>query len=306
MQRSTLDQNIWPWLVATLLAQTAWGAYPVLARYLQTISRLPSMSIIALSTSVALVIVGGLVRQRVQMRDVAWQRLILFAAVVAGRGVSNFLAARFTLAIYVQLITMLTPFIVALLSTAVLHERLPRYTGRALALSMLGVLLIIGSELTGAQTMPLDNRTDWLGISLALLGSFLLALYMLLVRRSAQHRITAETLLVVQLVALAVTGWTGSLLLGESWLPWTQLNAFDWLIFGLVVFGVLIGANVGQIGAIRHLGASLVSSTMAWRLVSAIVVGALLLDERLSSLWQVAGVVLVLVTITWYLWQQRG
>jgi len=43
---------------------------------------------------------------------------------------------------------------------------------------------------------------------------------------------------------------------------------------------------------------------MAWRLVSALLFASLLLGERLSSWVQVLGAVIVLVTITWYLWQQ--
>lgn len=301
-----MESNTGIWLGATLLAQTAWGAYPVAARYLQTISGLPSMSLIALGASIALVVVLALFQARVQWRGLASRQMLIFAAIVVGRGIANFLAARFTLAIYVQLITMLTPFIVALLSTAVLHESLPRYTGRALALSTTGVLLIIGSDLLGAQHMPLANRTDWLGISLALVGSLLLALYMLDVRRSTQKKVRAEELLVVQLTALAASGWALSFLLGESWQPWGELSGFDWFVFGLAAFGVLVGANIGQIGAIRHLGAALVSSTMPWRLVSALLVGGLLLGERLTSLWQWFGVALVLVTVTWYLWQQRA
>ncbi len=44
---------------------------------------------------------------------------------------------------------------------------------------------------------------------------------------------------------------------------------------------------------------------MAWRLISALALGALLLGERLTSLWQVLGAVIVLVTITVYLRRQR-
>jgi len=226
--------------------------------------------------------------------------------IVVGRGVSNLLAARFTLAIYVQLITLLTPFLVALLSTVVWHERLPRYTGRALALGLIGVLLIIGADYFGDQTLPTANRTDWLGISLAAVSSLLLALYMIAVRRSTFHNIRAEALLLVQLFSLSAGSFILSFLLGESWQQWQMIAAFDWLIFGLLTFGVLAGANIGQIGAIRHLGAALVSSTMPWRLVSVLAVSAILLDERLTSVWQLVGVVLVMVTVSWYLWQQRG
>ncbi len=277
-----------------------------MARYLQTVSRLPSMSIIALGSLIALITVGPLLLPRVQWRNLRSRRLVIFALIVIGRGVSNFLAARFTLAIYVQLITLLTPFIVALLSTLVWHEQLPRHTGRAIALGFLGVLLIVGADLFGQQNFPTANRSDWLGITLATVSSFLLAFYMIAVRRSAAHDIRGETLLLVQLFALAVSGLVLSLLLQESWQQWRTLTRQDWFIFALLTFGVLVGANLSQIGAIRRLGAALVSSTMAWRLVSALTVSAILLGERLTSIWQVMGALLVLVTVTWYLWQQRG
>ncbi len=294
------------WLVLTLLAQTAWGAYPVTTRYLQTVSGLPSMSILALGTLLALLAVAVVFLPRIRLHELWSKRLIIFAVIVIARGVTNILAARFTLAIYVQLITLLTPFVVALLSTAVWHEHLPRYTGRALSLGLLGVLLIIGPDYFGEQTFPVANRTDWLGISLAALSSLLLALYMISVRRSTFHNIRAEALLLVQLLALSVGSFFLSLLFGESWQQWRAITPFDWFIFGLVAFAVLAFANIGQIGAIRHLGAALVSSTMPWRLVSVLAVSAVLLDERLTSIWQLAGVLLVMGTVTWYLWQQRG
>ena len=107
-----------------------------MARYLQTVSDLPGLSILALGSLLALLVVGLFFLPRIELRDLQSKRLLIFAIIVVGRGVSNFLAARFTLAIYVQLITLLTPFIVAILSTVVWHERLPKYTGRALALGL--------------------------------------------------------------------------------------------------------------------------------------------------------------------------
>lgn len=300
------QRDLLPWLAAAILAHTAWGAYPVMARYLQTISDLPSMSIIALGSSTALVVVAAFLVPRIQLQDLLSRRLLLFALIVVGRGVTNFLAARFTLAIYVQLITLLTPFVVALLSTLVWHEHLPRYTGRALILGFLGVLLIIGTDLLSGDAAFSSRRLDWLGIALAAASSLLLALYMIAVRRSTYHAIRAEALLFVQLLALAVAGYGLSPLLGESWQRWRLITGLDWAIFGLLVFGVLVGANLSQIGAIRHLGAAIVSSAMPWRLVSALAVSAVLLNERLASVWQFLGVTVVIGTVTWYLWQQRS
>jgi drug/metabolite transporter (DMT)-like permease len=113
-------------------------------------------------------------------------------------------------------------------------------------------------------------------------------------------------MLLAQLFALSVTSGIFSLLLGEDWSQWGANQTLDWLIFVLLSLGILAGANIAQIGSIRHLGAAMVSSTMAWRLVSTLFLAALLLDERLTSIFQVLGVVLVLTSVTWYLWQQRG
>jgi drug/metabolite transporter (DMT)-like permease len=69
---------------------------------------------------------------------------------------------------------------------------------------------------------------------------------------------------------------------------------------------VFLVANLTQIVALRHIGAPLVSSTMALRLVSALVFGGLVLGERLTSVWQGLGAAVVLVTITWYVSRGTG
>ncbi len=263
------------------------------------------MSIIAFGSLVALLVVGAFLFPRVDWHSFRSKRLLFFAMIVVGRGISNFLAARFTLAIYVQLITLSTPFLVALLSTAVLHERLPRYTGRAISISLFGALLIIGGGLLAVGSLPEANRTDWLGILLAFASSLLLAIYMISVRSSARYNIKGETLLLVQLFALAVTGGFLSLVLGEDWSKWQTNETVDWLIFAILSLGILGRRQYRPNRIHTALGAAMVSSTMAWRLVSTLFLAALLLGERLTSPLQLLGVGLVLATITWYLWYQQ-
>ncbi len=296
------SDNLLPWLGLTLLVQTGWGAFPVLARYLQTVSNLPSMSLVALGNLLALVLLSAFILPRVEWRALRFPALWLFAFIVVGRGLTNFLAARFTLSIFVQLITQLTPFIVVLLTTAVFRERLPRYTGRAITLCLLGAVLMIGGEIGVTAVSQTIGRSDWLGITLAFISSILLALYMIFVRRSTRQAIGSETLLFAHLLSLSAAGFILSALIGEDWSQWTATGPRDWIIFGVLV--IVASSNFLQIGVIRHLGAPLVSSTLAWRLVSALIVAALLLDERLTSIWQAAGAALVLLTITWYLRQQ--
>ena len=112
-------------------------------------------------------------------------------------------------------------------------------------------------------------------------------------------------MLLVQLIAILAFSLIVSLVLGEEWHRWQELTPFDWLIFLAFSLGVLFGANMGQVGALRHLGAPMVSSLLAWRLVSALIFAALLLDERLTSPVQFLGALIVLTTITWYLRRQR-
>jgi drug/metabolite transporter (DMT)-like permease len=294
-----------PWMSVALIAHTGWGAYPVLARYLQTNSQLPTMSLLALGNFIGLVIVTLLLWPRLHRRSFRHPLLGLFAAIVVLRGVTNFLAARYTLSIYVQLITQMTPFLVALLSLTLLRQRLPHHTGRAITLCLLGAVLMMSGNIDLTDALPDPNRQDWLGITLALISSLALAVYMLLVRHSAQRAVPGEAMNVVQLLALFSFSLPASLALGEDWSRYQVLETADWLVFAAFVLGVLVISNLGQIGALRRLGAPLVSSLLAWRLVGALLVGALLLDERLTSVWQLLGAGLVLVTITWYLWQQQ-
>ena len=128
---------------------------------------------------------------------------------------------------------------------------------------------------------------------------------MILVRRTAQQQIPGEAVLVFQTVLIQISALTISLLIGENWGQWLTLNAKEWAVFAAYVLLVVIGANGLQIASIRHLGAPLVSSLMGWRLVSTLAAGMLLLGEHLTSPWQALGMIVVLVTVTWYLSGQR-
>ena len=295
----------WVWVLVALAAHTGWGANPVFLRYLQTVSHLPSMSLLAVGNTLVLVLLALYVLPRLNLRAFRSPVLWLFPIIVVSRAITHMLATRFTLAIYVQLITLMTPFVVALLSTIFLRERLPRYTGRAITFSLMGALLMMSGDI-GQEGLRLAlTPSDWWGIGLALISTLSLATYMIVVRRTAQHQVPVTAVLVVQIGALVGVTGALSLLLGEDWSRWRALGTTDWLVFAAFTLGVLVGANLGQIGALRHLGAPLVSSLLGWRLVSALIVAGNFLGEQLTSFWQVMGALIVLVTITWYLWQQR-
>jgi drug/metabolite transporter (DMT)-like permease len=293
------------WLLVSLGAHTGWGAYPVLARYLQTVSLLPGLSLLALSNLILSGITGvaSIWRHRaiILRSPILWY----FSGVVVLRAITHIFALRYTLAIYVQLVTLMTPFLVIALSAIFFRERIPPFTGRAVLLSTVGACLMMSDEITLAGIRLTLAPSDTIGITLAFISSCFLALYMVLIRRSAKLNVPGEAIFSVQLVSLAVATGLLSLLLGEDWGLWLDMGVSDWFVFLAYTFIALLGANIMQIGALRELGAPMVSSLMPWRLVSTLFISALILGERLSSPLQGSGAVVVLLSITWYLRRQR-
>jgi drug/metabolite transporter (DMT)-like permease len=251
----------WAWMGVALFAHTAWGAYPVLARYLQTVSGLPSMALLALGNLIALAVFAPLVIKRMERRFLRSPAIWGFTLVVVLRAITNVLSARFTLAIYVQLITLMTPLVVALLSAALFREKLPPYTWPAIGVSLLGSLLMMSGDIGGHGFSLALSGGDLLGIGLAVISMLSLSLYMILVPRTVKAAVPGEAVLLVQLVALTATSGALSLLIGEDWSRYLTLAPSDWGAFFAFVIFVLLGANLGQIAALRHLGCCSASSS---------------------------------------------
>ena len=296
--------STWQWFTVALLAQMGWGANIVLLRYLQTISGIPSFSLLAMGNFIVLLIVAIVFLPRIDKSVFRMRIVWIFGGMVVLRGITNLLATRFTLATYIQVIYLMTPFVVALLSKMVLRESLPKHTFKALTIALVGALLIMSGSLTDTAVSTSTSRNDLLGISFALASTLFLALYMLIARRTAKHNAPGEALLIVHLLFLFVFSSLMSFLFQENLTEWGTLGQSDWIIFIIYSLGILMGANLGQIRSIQKLGAPLVSSMMPIRLVSALLFAGLLLGERLSSGWQVLGTAVVIITITWYLRQQ--
>ena len=299
--RSTLA----PWLVVALLGHTAWGVYPVLGRYLQTVSHIPSMMLLTVGYLPLAIVFGVWAWPRYGKVFLGSRSLWVFALIVVIRSITNILAARYTLAIYVQLITLMTPFLIAFLSTLVLHEELPRGTYPAIVLSFLGSLLMMSSEVSSEGIRFGLTRSDWIGIGLALGSAIFLAFYMIAAGRTAQFAMPGLVILLFQSTVIMSGSALASLAVREDWSVWLHLSRSDWAAMLFYMGFIVVGANWLQITSLRHLGAPVVSSLMGWRLVSTLFVGILLLGEGLDSWLQVVGMLIVLATVTWYLWSRR-
>ncbi|MFY9224086.1 MAG: DMT family transporter, partial [Blastocatellia bacterium] len=141
---SLLNKSLVFGLFLGLSAHLIWGSYPVIAKKLLLV--LPPFALVAVGyTGVLLLMSPVLVKhswtQSLKNRS-AW--LLMFVGAV--RMVTNILSIQATRASYVQLINLLTPFVVAIVGRAFFREAIPPYTFSALTVSSLGSILVILRE----------------------------------------------------------------------------------------------------------------------------------------------------------------
>ncbi len=300
--------SIWPYVWAGMLAHLFIGSYPVFAK--RAVAEVPTFSLLLIASIAIAVVAVGLMRWR---ERVTWRHAVntlkterilwVFTAVIALRAVTNIISITLTKAIWVSLINILAPFPVALLGVWVFGQATPPYTYRALVISTLGAVLMLApdwSDIGGDMT-----RTDILGLALATLSMLGFALYYQLIRRSHVKSTTSGQIMFQQGLAMTVSFLILTLVTGEEWSVWGSVSTGGWLAVLAVIFIVQVGGNLLQIFAVRGVTPALITSFMALRFVSALALAGLILGERLVSPTQWLGVILVVGTVTIYLWMQR-
>ncbi len=243
---------------------------------------------------------------RVGWRVFADRTVQIMAVFALARAATNLLAARYTLAIYIQLIYLLTPFIVVLINRIFLRDHVPKGTLIAVTFSIIGATLVLSDKLTGSGISFDLTPRDWLGMGIALLSCVSLAAYMLAVRNTANSPVSGFDALVVQSIFVWTLSLAISLASGEAWGRWLDIDRTTILVELAHIVFIIFAANTLQIVAIRHIGAPTVSAIMPFRLVSTLLLSWLLLGERLKTWWQAVGATIVLITVSLYLWRQRG
>lgn len=273
----------------------------MLARYVQVVVGIPSLSFLV---AVSLPLFVLLVATGFQQGRRFWVRspfLWFLAGLHFCRVLANMLGAKYTEATNVQLLALAVPFLVVALNRILLKESTPRYTKRAVVLSALGGLLVLGDDLRLAGS----SGTELIGIAFAMLASLLFATYLIAVRKGALSDISPGRMLVFQGGAMLVPSLILSLAFAEDWSVWTRMPVAGWIAVVVFTLVVPISTNLLNLSAVSRIGAPAVSSMMPWRLVVTLAVGGIVLGERLVGPWQVSGALLVLCTVTWYLWMRR-
>ncbi|RLT30748.1 MAG: DMT family transporter [Chloroflexi bacterium] len=293
------------WLGAALLGHTAWGIYPVLARYLQIQAEIPGLTLLTIANGFAMLVMFVVVAVRGEFRQLTIHAGWLVALFAMLRAVTNVLAARYAPAAQVTLIGLLTPLLVVIMGRLWFHDPAPPKTGIVLTLSLLGAVVMLSGDIQNPTFWQMGGDSSWVGIVLALVSSVMLALYMLSVRRTSGYGISSEATFLLQLIAVVGTSIPLSYLIGERFDGLSSLMPVHWL--WLIVFSVciVIGANILQVYTLRKLGASLVTAVQAWRLPVSAIVAGFILGEWIETPTEYIGAALTALSVTWYLVTQR-
>lgn len=294
---ASMRQNTVPWLFAAFLSHTGFGIYPVCTRYLQVMAPfLQPFSIIAIANAAAFLLTFPAVARQpaFHIRDYITPRLFLLCCIASARTFTLVIASRLTTAIIVQIIALLNPFLVAVLSGPMLGEIVPRAVLVAMTMCVCGALLAISSDMRFSF-----SSSDGLGIVLSVVTMAFLAFYVILARKFTRGGsfVVANGLILSQFIITAAVGLVLSLAVQEEWGRWGQCGLDAWLVFlSFFVFSVL-GGNIIQLWAIRRVSASILSGMLPWRLIVAALLSTVLLQEQFTSWNQFLGAAVVIVSV---------
>jgi drug/metabolite transporter (DMT)-like permease len=211
-------------------------------------------------------------------------------------------AVQFTLATYVQLIDLSVPFLTAIIAWTLLREPMPSRTLSALAAIVVGSFLVITVNPFHIQ-LP-NGRSDLIGVGIALVSSLMMALGVVYTRRLTTGKQSPTQVFFQMVLVMTFAYGVLSLSAGESWQPFTSLSIRIWITYALFIILAVIGAGLTQILAISRINATLFSTLLSWRLLVAVAAGWIVLGERLTTIWQVIGIVIVILSITLYVQYQ--
>lgn len=302
--RSADSTSLRDGVALALLAHIGWGCYPPLSKLL--LKTLPPLALLTVTSGIALVVTAMWGTR--QLGKQLWRQPFLwtFVIVLVARSLTNILSVKLTLATYVQLINIMTPFPTAILGSLIFHEPIPRGTFRAISLCLVGAAMMLAQHSPNGWGLRW-GPTDAAGVSVAILSTLFLALYALLARRATfGQQVPPMAVFLQQCVGQFPAMLVASLLVGEDWTAWGRLTPPMWLAFAAFAGLVMLGANLLQIVASQKTNATLQTSLIGIRLVVALALAAILLGESFLAPWQLAGAALVVGTITVYLWKQRS
>ena len=186
-------------------------------------------------------------------------------------------------------INFMYPVIVAFCMMLFFGEQKSWVTFGAIALAILGVYLMASGD---GLTVEGGNTT--LGLSCSLISAFSFAAYYIVMKRSKADKIEAVKFTTWIMVLSAVYFIAGGLITEGSITIVT--DGKSWLyILGLGLWATMV-SNFTGVKAVRRIGPTLTSILGALQPLTAVILGALFLDEHLG-LKAIAGIVLIMAAV---------
>ncbi len=283
------------WLA--LAAHTGFGLYLVLVKYLSP--RTPILFALSISFGLTAAVAFFLARRELSWRNYKDVTVWVLSFVIVVRSASKLLALQYTLVAYVQLIDMIVPFLTPIAAWMLMRERIPPRTIPALLATSVGSFLVITVDPFNLH-LP-GGHSDLVGIGIALGSSIAMAFLVAYLRKMSTAQYSPLSVSFHQSLALCVAYGLMGLAGGERVSAFTSFSSSLWVIYILFTIFAVMGATISQVLAISKTKASFYSSLLSWRLIVAVGMGWLILGEHLRSLWQVAGIAIVVVALTLYL-----
>lgn len=213
--------------------------------------------------------------------------------------VATVFAARAIEAYWVQLALTLAPVVVGLINTVWMKQPLPKMFWGFLVIMFTGSLMMIYGTAQGDT--PRDFNSVLLGSFLSTVGMLSLAVYLLLVQFS-KGVLTQEELMWSNCInAVLVSVLISAVMEPGNWFMFLELDPYE--AFQLGVLGLVLGFgfNLLQQMAIRAIGAPMLSSLLSLRLMSSVLGSGWVLSESLKGYTEMAGVFIVIMSLTFYL-----
>jgi len=186
-------------------------------------------------------------------------------------------------------INFMYPVIVAFCMMLFFGEQKSWVTFGAIALAILGVYLMASGD---GLTVEGGNTT--LGLTCSLISAFSFAAYYIVMKRSKADKIEAVKFTTWIMVLSAIYFIAGGLLADGSISIVT--DGRSWLyILGLGLWATMV-SNFTGVKAVRRIGPTLTSILGALQPLTAVILGALFLDEHLG-LKAIAGIVLIMAAV---------
>jgi drug/metabolite transporter (DMT)-like permease len=347
-------------IAASIVSHVCFGLRPPFSRHLQHNAKIPTMSLLLGGNLIALVVylprILYLLIQQFVSRKLShpneytggtqpavhsrlgnilhytkkYSPLAMFLLSLVFMSFMNVSSTYFTSAIYAQLISLSSPFIISVCSFLIMNRFVPdeekeRWSWKYLVAMIITVIgscmIIIGSAVNKTQdetkwyqfiyTVKLDwnklgnglTLSDGIGMMISFLATVLQAVYIMSMRfmKNAGVKMSDELLFGLQELTLVIVFIIPCAIIDDKTV-WAHLNIMDWIMFFFSSLCVYLIANLTSIYAIRIGGPSLYGNVLAIRLVSAVLVSGFIVDEWLQSVYQFLGICIVISSVSYFLY----